>query len=278
MSPEKKPFKLFKLLVVTDLDATLLDHNYSWAGAEPAIGRLRECGFPLILNSSKTLVEMKPLALALGLNTPIIAENGSVVALPERGGAGGAGGGGALEYSIDIKGLPRQTILDAAHGLRGREGYKFSGFADWSTAELATLTGLSIEQAEASGTRLATEPIRWEDTEANRLRFADLLAAQGIRVLKGGRFWHLMGQADKADGVRTVRQYYELKEPNTAWQVLALGDSANDTAMLEAADIAVVVPHAEGPRIHPQAARVLHAPHPASAGWNAAILSILDEI
>lgn len=259
-----------KLLVVTDLDATLLDHNYSWAAAEPAIGQLRERGFPLVLNSSKTLAEMKALALELNLDTPVIAENGGLVALPCSG--------GAPEYTIEIKGIGRETILDAAHGLRAREGYQFAGFADWSTTELAGLTGLSAEQAEASGTRLATEPIHWEDSEANRLRFAASLATQGIRMLKGGRFWHLMGPADKADGLWAVRQYFEQKEPAAAWQVLALGDSANDTAMLDAADIAVVVPHATGPRIQSQAARVLHAPYPASAGWNAAVLSLLDAI
>ncbi|NBB79936.1 MAG: HAD-IIB family hydrolase [Verrucomicrobia bacterium] len=262
-----------KLLVVTDLDATLLDHNYSWAAAEPAIGQLRTYGFPLVFNSSKTLAEMKPLASALDSGAPIVAENGGLVALPENGGAPDT-----REYAIDVKGLARQTILDVAHGLRAREGYQFRGFADWSTAELAALTGLSTEQAEASGTRLATEPIRWDDSEANRLRFADSLATQGIRMLKGGRFWHLMGDVDKADGVQAVRQYYEQREPNVAWQVVALGDSANDTAMLEAADIAVVIPHAEGPRIQPEAAHVRHAPHPASAGWNAAILSLLAEI
>lgn len=270
-----------KLLVVTDLDATLLDHDYCWAAAQPAISQLQQHGWPLVLNSSKTLMEMQVLAAALNLHTPIIAENGGLIAIPVRGDYGGDHngglGGGTREYAIEIKGLPRQTILDVAHSLRTCHGYQFSGFADWSTAELVALTGLSPEQAEASSARLATEPIRWDDSEAKRLSFADSLAKKGIRMLKGGRFWHLMGHADKADGVQAVRQYFEQQEPATAWQVLALGDSANDTAMLQAADIAVVIPHAEGPRIRPQAGRVVHAPQPASAGWNAAILSILAE-
>lgn len=266
MPPQKK------LLVVSDLDATLLDQNYSWAAAEPAIGQLRKRGLPLVFNSSKTLAEMEALAATLGLNTPIIAENGGAFALPQDDGSTDARG-----YSIDIKGLSRQSILQTAHSLRVAEGYRFSGFADWSTAELAALTGLSTKQAEASGTRFATEPIQWDDSEAKRRCFADSLAKQGIRMLKGGRFWHLMGYADKADGITAVRQFYQEKEPGIAWQVLALGDSANDTGMLESADIAVVIPHAEGPRIEPKAARVVYAPHPASAGWNAAILSILAE-
>lgn len=258
-----------KFLVVTDLDATLLDHNYSSAEAEPALARLRALGFPVVMNSSKTLAEMRPLAETLRLEAPIIAENGGVLALPESIGQA---------HSVEIKGLARGAILDAAHALRASEGYHFKGFTDWSAAELSDLTGLTLEQARASGNRLATEPILWEDSEANRLRFAEALAEAGVRMLQGGRFWHLMGGADKADGVAAVRRYYESREPDVHWQVLALGDSANDTAMLEAADIAVVVPHAEGPRIEPRSARVLVAPEPAAAGWNAAVLTLLNEI
>jgi mannosyl-3-phosphoglycerate phosphatase len=261
-------------LVFTDLDATLLDHNYSWAAAKPAIGRLRDSETPLVLNSSKTLAEMEALAAALDLNAPIIAENGGLLALPESSGVASCGG---VDYAIKVRGLARQDILEAAHGLRAREGYQFSGFADWSTAELAALTGLSTEQAEASRKRFATEPIRWEDSEPNRLRFAESLSEKGIRMLRGGRFWHLMGAADKADGVAAVRAYFEEKEPATDWRVVALGDSANDTAMLEAADIAVVIPHEDGPRIQPETARLIHAPFPVSAGWNAAVLALLDE-
>jgi mannosyl-3-phosphoglycerate phosphatase len=59
--------------------------------------------------------------------------------------------------------------------------------------------------------------------------------------------------------------------------VVVLGDSANDQKMLEAADIAVVIPHSDGPHISPEAPRVIVAPEPASKGWNAAILTILYE-
>ena len=55
-----------------------------------------------------------------------------------------------------------------------------------------------------------------------------------------------MGAPDKADGIASALDYYQEREPDTDWLVIALGDSANDTAMLEAADIAVVIPHADG--------------------------------
>ena len=257
-----------KFLVVTDLDATFLDHSYSWDEAKPAMARLRELGLPLVLNSSKTVAEMKDLAMELGLQSPLVAENGGLLAIPNEH---------TGDYSVQIKGLPRKEMLEVAHGLRSQMGYKFQGFADWSDQELAERSGLSIIQSQRSLARLATEPLSWEDSESLRLEFADQLSIQGIRMLRGGRFWHLMGAPDKADGSATVLKYYQELEPDTEWQVIALGDSANDTAMLEAADIAVVIPHSDGAHISPKAPRVVHAPFPATKGWNAAILSLLDE-
>jgi mannosyl-3-phosphoglycerate phosphatase len=257
-----------KFLVLTDLDGTFLDHSYSWDEAKPAMARLRELGLPLVLNSSKTVAEMEDLATELGLQSPLVAENGGLLAIPnDRTG----------DYSVQIKGLPRKEILEVAHGLRSQMGYKFEGFADWSDQELAERSGLSIIQSQRSLARLATEPFLWEDSESLRLEFADQLSIQGIRMLRGGRFWHLMGASDKADGSASVLKYYQELEPDTEWQVIALGDSANDTAMLEAADIAVVIPHSDGAHISPKAPRVVHAPFPATKGWNAAILSLLDE-
>jgi mannosyl-3-phosphoglycerate phosphatase len=86
-----------------------------------------------------------------------------------------------------------------------------------------------------------------------------------------------MGTVDKADGLRSALNHYRVKEPATEWIVVALGDSANDVEMLEAAHIAVVVPHADGPHIFPKAPKILHAPFPASRGWNDAIFSILND-
>ena len=257
-----------KFLVLTDLDATFLDHSYSWDEAKPAVARLRELGLPMVLNSSKTVAEMKDLAMELGLQSPLVAENGGLLAIPNEH---------TGDYSLQIRGLPRKEILEVAHGLRSQMGYKFQGFADWSDQELAERSGLSIIQSQRSLARLATEPFLWEESESLRLEFADQLSIQGIRMLRGGRFWHLMGASDKADGSASVLEYYQQLEPDTEWQVIALGDSANDTAMLEAADIAVVIPHSDGTHISPKAPRVVHAPFPATKGWNAAILSLLDE-
>ena len=64
------------MVVVTDLDATLLTSEYSWKEAESAISRLQHLNFPLVFNSSKTAAEMKDLSEEMRNFSPMIAENG----------------------------------------------------------------------------------------------------------------------------------------------------------------------------------------------------------
>jgi mannosyl-3-phosphoglycerate phosphatase family protein len=210
----------------------------------------------------------------------MVAENGGLIAVHEAAGLMRREDAVARsgEYLIEVNGLSRDVILSQAQALRGEYGYQFSGFADWSTAQVCGHTGLSHSMAEQALERHATEPILWEDSDSRLELFTLALKQEGIRILRGGRFLHLMGMADKADGMRAVLDLYKKQQPDVDWQVVALGDSANDCAMLEAADVAVVIPHADGPHIQPKAARVLHASSPASAGWNEAVLTLLNEL
>ena len=72
-----------RLLVFTDVDGTLLDHHdYSWDPARRALERLRDRGYPVVLTTSKTLAELEVLQRELGIEGPVISENGALVALP----------------------------------------------------------------------------------------------------------------------------------------------------------------------------------------------------
>jgi mannosyl-3-phosphoglycerate phosphatase len=267
-------------LVVTDLDATLLDESYYWDAALPALQRLRDLSIPLILNSSKTLSEMSELATALGTMAPVVSDNGGGVSVHKDSGlmdpnhvvvrSG--------DYLTEVNGLSRDFIIGVAHALRAEEGYQFQGFSDWSLEQVIGHTGLSDSMAQRSLSRYATEPIVWEDSSERYNTFTDSLAKAGIRVLRGGRFLHLMGEVDKADGLVCARALYEKQQPKVDWKTIAVGDSANDVAMLEAADIALVIPHADGPHILPKAPRVVHASRPATKGWNDTILTLLTEL
>ena len=51
-----------RLIIFSDLDGTLLDHNnYDWSAAKPAMERLSASDIPVVLNSSKTISEIRAL-------------------------------------------------------------------------------------------------------------------------------------------------------------------------------------------------------------------------
>jgi mannosyl-3-phosphoglycerate phosphatase len=72
-----------QLLVVTDLDGTLLDEqSYRYDASLPAVRALQALKIPLVLCSSKTKSEMEFLWRELGLSDPFICENGGAIWFP----------------------------------------------------------------------------------------------------------------------------------------------------------------------------------------------------
>lgn len=263
--PDNRPNRW---LVVTDLDGTLMDHQYDWSAAQPALNALQAADIPLILNSSKTLAEMAALSRELSPGTPLVSENGGIAAIPKSDGSG---------YECHNTSLPRSRILDVAHQLRSEYKLKFEGFADWSPKALSDHCGLSPEAAILALDRHATEPIIWSDSDAALERFREGMGAEGIRLVRGGRFFHLMGDIDKARGMERVRSWYADTHPASSWRTLALGDAENDRRMLEQADLGIVIPATDGSYLCPETDTLRHAPAPGPSGWNLAILDWLNQ-
>ncbi len=247
-------------VVFTDLDACLLNENdYSWRGAEAAVQYLADAQIPLVLASSKTLAEMRPLASELGIDTPLICENGGAVAWPDG--------------QCSTLGTTRGRILDVLEPLA--KSFRFRSFQQLQAPGIAALTGLTLAQAELANQRAATEPLQWDDTPDRLPAFSEAVAVAGLTVTKGGRFWHVAGKNNKAVGLQRVREWYRQRLGDDI-VTLALGDSPNDIEMLKSADVAIVVPAADlQPKIHFTHPRQHVAPRSGSEGWALAVMQVL---
>ena len=273
-----------KLLVVSDIDACFMDENYRYEDAMEAVHALQKKGYPLVFNSSKTLAELKALTQELELDTPIVAENGGIIAVPKNSDLAELCQSSTEklwqemdEYWISNTALSRTAILKVAHELRSEHHFAFQGFADWDVSDVMAHTGLEQNKAALAKDRHVSEPIIWQDTQERWLEFYQLIQKKQTRALHGGRFIHLMGSCDKSDGLEAVRSLYEAFDSETDWTSMALGDSPNDLSMLESADIGIVIPHSDGPRIQLQSSHMTYACSPASKGWNLAVLDILQQ-
>ena len=255
------------LVVFTDLDGTLLDHDtYTWQPAEPALRRLDASGVPVVLISSKTLSEIAHYRAELGLRHPVVAENGAVIDVPDHYFCG----------SIDTIAITtdRATLQKALTHVRRELAVQCTAFFELGASGIARTTGLSIAQATRANERRATEPLLWQDSDDALRRFSDAMSERGLHCVRGGRFVHLMARTDKADAMQRLLAVWRRKQPVKS---VALGDGPNDLQMLRAADIAVVIPGAHGlPMPLERHPRVLRPTSRGPVGWNEAILSILD--
>jgi mannosyl-3-phosphoglycerate phosphatase len=255
------------LVVFTDLDATLLDHEtYSWEPARPALTCLREQSVPVILCSSKTLAEMQQIAAELELHLPLVVENGAAIALPPTDNDA---------WSVQAMGTPRTEVLHVLHALRDEHGWDFQGFGDWDDDGVALHTGLPTDRAARARQRHGTEPILWHDSDANWQDCLTALAEKNLRAVAGGRFIHVMGHFDKADGMQAVLKHLQRQHNSVT---VALGDSPNDEAMLSAADIAVVIQSPRTDLVQPTASKVIRTLHSGPAGWNEAMQRIIQSM
>ena len=255
------------IAVFSDLDGTLLDDCYRWDEAATVLGRLHSAGIPLVLASSKTRLEMLALGEALAPGQPLIFENGCGITMPSALGS-------VERFGPDYASL-RSTVVT----LRRRLGIDVRGFGDMDDEEVARRTGLPLADAALARKREASEPGVLSGPGDVEQRFANALDEQGLRLVLGGRFQHVMPRADKATAMDRVAAELAAVRGVDRMYCIAAGDSANDADMLHAADEAIVVRRHDGSWLHlDRQDGVRHSRAIGPAGWAECMSTLLDEL
>ncbi|MFP4263395.1 MAG: HAD-IIB family hydrolase [Halomonas sp.] len=255
-------------LLFSDLDGSLLDHHhYDWGPAQPWLDRLGRLGVPVIPVTSKTRSEIIPLRRALGLAfTPFVAENGAVVGLPPAWCHARIDRPGPDGLAIRTLGMDIGFIRKRLAVWQARLGVAFTPMSEMSLDELVAFTGLSEGEARLARMREGSEPLVWKDDEAGLEALREGLAGDGLRLVRGGRFWHATGEAHKGSAVAWLVQRFQAlrgRRPLT----LALGDGPNDIPMLEAVDQAVVIRGCHGLPVEPDQPALYRSEATGPAGW-----------
>jgi mannosyl-3-phosphoglycerate phosphatase len=271
------PERACPLLIFTDLDGTLLDHDtYRWDEAQPALSLCRKQGVPVILVSSKTRAEIHALHVELGLAAPFVYENGGGIFFPLES---------ALEPPAEallIDGLrkwplgsPYPELVAALREIREELRWTIRGFSDMTVGEISRLTGLDPERARLAAMREYDEPFTVLSREGvDRERLDKAAARRGLRVTEGGRFFHLHGACDKGQALDKLVHWYE-KSCGPA-KIMALGDGPNDFTMLKRADYPVLVKSSQTyPELFKEIPSLKGTEEAGPAGWNAAVKAVL---
>lgn len=254
MDSEKNFEKPRQLILISDLDGSLLDHHtYSFEPAKPLLQRLSQDGIPVVLCTSKTELEVIELRSRLQNDCPFIVENGAAVFLPQ---------GQFIKKPEGCKERADYWVYEFCppreHWLRLFEEAKsifpncIEHFAAMSVARVAEITGLSLDEAERAKARGYGEPLQWQGTDQQLQKFSQWFESRGAKVLKGGRFIHVAGAGDKGRALQWLVDQYQQQLTEKKVVSMALGDSQNDVAMLEQADFAVVIRSPSHPPPHLQ--------------------------
>ncbi len=271
-SPEQSP----PLLIFTDLDGTLLDHEtYSFEPAQDALQEVGRRGIPLVLCTSKTRAEVECYRRALNNRHPFVVENGGATFIPKGYFAF------AYPYQREIAGYyvieagsPYSQLVAALKTARKESGVKAVGFSDLSAEEVARLTGLSLEKACLAKEREYDEPFFVDESEEEAERMKALLRERGFLCMRGGRFDHLTGCNDKGRAVSTLTELF--RQASGRVRTVGIGDSQNDLPMLQAVDIPILVQRIDGK--YDQTVRIpnlIRAQGIGSYGWRTAVLELL---
>lgn len=161
----------FRLVIFSDLDATLLDHQtYSYQAALPVLKKIKKKGIPVVLCTSKTRAETEAIARKLGLQHPFIVENGGAIFIPENYfpesvyRLAGLKAFKKDDYRVIQFGTSYRRLRLALKMIEKKTGKKLIGFGDLGAEEIAAVTGLGRKEAELARRREYDEPFFLENS------------------------------------------------------------------------------------------------------------------
>ena len=249
------------IVVVTDLDGTLLDHHtYEPGPAAAKVATLTDAGVPVVCCSAKTRAEQQAHRQDLGLTGRFVIENGA--AIHDDGGP------------VEVLGLEYDEVRHRLSQAAVVLGVTLRGFGDMDVGEVVERTGLSAEAAARARDRDHTEPFLVVEGEADEPTLREALGAVDLGLQRGARFWTATGHHDKGAAVTILRELFSVDYGERPL-IYGLGDTHNDAAMLAAADVAMLVQRPDGTWADLDVENLTHINGVGPSGWTRAADAIL---
>jgi len=264
-----------KVVIFSDLDGTLLDHNtYSFQAAYGALELIKSKGIPLVICTSKTRKEIELYRKLLDNKYPFISENGGGIFIPNSYFSKEFKYDKEIEgYKVIELGAPRETLRAALRSIAKETGIQIRGFSDMTVNEVIESTGLDEATAKLAMERNYSEPFLINEDGKYAATIEEKINLKGYTHTRGGRFHHILGGNDKGKAVKILTDLYNQEFGDI--KTVGLGDSLNDLPMLEAVDVPIVVQKPNGeydPQI--ELPNLTYADGVGPLGWNSSILEL----
>lgn len=266
-----------QILIFSDLDGTLVDHDtYDFKEAEPALALLKSLSIPVILCSSKTRAEIEVYQRRMKLGDPFVSENGGAIFLPHQ--PFNLTGFGVVQkdfYRVIELGLSYDRLCAVWTDIKKRENWPMSGFCEMTIDEIIDHTHLPPEEARLAAKREYSEPFVFSGTAAQFAILQNDVLKRGLKITRGGRFYHLTGRNDKGRAVNILTKIYTNTYPDKRIRTVGLGDSANDLPMLHQVDVPILIRKKTGQWEPAEGMDVIRTDQAGPSGWAESIRKIL---
>ena len=266
--------KKLKNIIITDLDGSLLSHStFSFKQIHSDILSLLDSGTLIIPASSKTKVEMEMFCAELGRNVPFIYENG-------------AGFHNIQEITSEKSSKPF-TLSQAAINSENiweiwcesvTEELKNQCLFvhEMNVKQQADVFGFTGQKLENALAREYSLNFKFLGNQIQLQHLKYILSAKNLTAQQGGRLMTLSGKHNKADYCNLIR----IKQKSFGFEpfLVGVGDSENDSYMLENCDIACIIPRPHKPllSISMPLERTIIAGNIAPLGWLEAVRKALN--
>ncbi len=258
------------IIIVSDIDGTLMDHEYDLSPAIGTIKWLQQLGIPIVLCTSKTAAEVKVIRDFININDPYIVENGGAIY--------GSNPKTNEEWEL-ILGRCYRDLRDVLDRLSNDIKFQLTALNDLGYKDIKKLTGLNDSQVTLALDRHWSVPFL-NPPEEYQLILNNYLDLYDINIYQGNRMSHLLGRnSHKGKAVSALKKFLN----KSGSSIIALGDSPNDLPLLEIADQAIVVPGVNGPNqslindLMRNNINYILAPAPHAKGWSFSIRKLLEE-
>jgi len=270
----------YKIIIFSDLDGTLLDSRYSYAGAENSLEIISQLQIPLVLCSSKTRVEIEKIRSLLGNSDPFISENGGGIFIP-------SGYFASIPYipEAEIFRDKAYTIIKLGESYRKlryallklrKAGFNVQGFGDMSPEEISNLTGLDVSDAKRAKRREFDEPFIFRGSGIKKLKMMETIHNIGLEYTQG-KYYHLMGHSNKGRAVKILKKLFMNEYGKII--TIALGDGLNDLGMLKEVDYPVLIKKPDGSYDNRVKFKgLIKAGDIGPYGWNKAVKRLLHHL
>ncbi|MDA9726165.1 HAD-IIB family hydrolase [Candidatus Pelagibacter sp.] len=225
--------KVFKVLIFTDLDGSLLHRDtFKFDEIKDYLKQIISKGICIIPNSSKTDNEILEFNNELGTNMPYISENGASI------------------NGLDLlnKELPQQLILSRDKKIlldvfKKTVSLNLQNKCKWLTEmdekNQSLILGLDRQKLKNALDRKYTIPFIFNGSKNEKKELSRILKKKGIFLQEGGRVIHLTDRVNKAKALQVFVRFF--KKINKNVKTIAVGDNYNDLDMLKTSDLPCLV-------------------------------------